>query len=401
MLAAPSGAAGFIARHHSAVLSAMLSLVGIVTGTAAVLGSLEQVAWIDVAALGFSAVLAATIAFWQTRHLTLAILTAATPLLGLVWAAPLSAGSGFAAVPFLAYGFGVAVAILYAQLVLDRVLSQVEGEAPWRAAGVVLGLFAVLGALWFRRTGGADAALQSAGDAILASLSVLLLPLMVPLLRFDEAYVARANRTRERRARAFERLGGAAIPRWGLALSGIVLIFLALGWFGTESDMRAGWWRTAITVMLAGGVFGALAGGWRESLGLALVAGVVCLVALWWRGYDARLPYGAVNVLQSAMLASFLVLRGARHMRNWRRAGDLPEMVRRRALEDSSGAVFAAMGAAAAALPSCLHAGAPVIVLCTLFAGLAGAILLPVLLTGIETLLPRRRSVDEVFGKKK
>jgi hypothetical protein len=38
-------------------------------------------------------------------------------------------------------------------------------------------------------------------------------------------------------------------------------------------------------------------------------------------------------------------------------------------------------------------------VLATLAAGLSGALLFPAVLTGIETLRPRLKSADEVFGK--
>jgi hypothetical protein len=48
-----------------------------------------------------------------------------------------------------------------------------------------------------------------------------------------------------------------------------------------------------------------------------------------------------------------------------------------------------------------LHPGAAVFALATLAAGLSGALLFPTVLTGLETLLPRRRSVDEVFGRMK
>jgi hypothetical protein len=99
------------------------------------------------------------------------------------------------------------------------------------------------------------------------------------------------------------------------------------------------------------------------------------------------------------VLASLLALSRARAIRMWRQGGDAPAMARRRALENSSGAVFAALGATAAALPSLLLANAPLIVLAMLVAGLCGALLLPAILTGIEAVAPRRLSADEAFGK--
>jgi hypothetical protein len=399
MLAAPSGAAGFVARHHTAALSVVAALTGVVTAAAAASVWFQSIVWLDAATLMAGAVLAFAVAYWHTRHLALAMLVAATPLPGLVWAAPLSAGAHFGAVPFVAYGFAYALATLYVRHTLDRVLGVAAGEPPWRAAAVVLGLTVAYALIWFYRTENGDAALQAVGDIIGASASVLLLlPLSAALVHCDEAFVAKVNRARERRGRLFEHLGGATIPRWGLSFTGVALIFLALGWFGAEPELRSGWWRYAVTIVVAAAALGPFAGGRREALGLLLVTAIACLLALWWRNYDARLPFGAVAALEVAMLACLIALSGARLMRLWRASGDEPAMARRRALEDGSGAVFATLGAAAAALPSLVFAGAQVIVLAIFVGGLCGALLPAVIVSGLDAILPRRRSVDDVFG---
>jgi len=389
--------------RHTAVVSVVLSLAGLGTGTATALAYFQAIAVADIAALAGATVLVALVCFWQARHAVLALLTAIAPLPGLIWAAPLSGGSYFGMVAFLGYGFGAAVAVLYAQHVLDRLLSHGDGESPWWSAAVAAGLLAVLGALWFWHGDGADAALQAAADTAAALLSVLLLlPLAVSHLSFDENFVADANRARERRALRFEKLGHGAIPRWGLALTGIALIFLALGWFDAEPMLREGWWRSAVSVVLVCGALGAMARGWREGVGLGLITAIAGLAALWWRIYDGRTPFGAVSALQIAILAAFVGLCAARAMRLWRGAGDTDAMARRRALEDSSGAMFATLSATAATLPALLiHPGATVFVAATIAAGLSGTLLFPAVLTGLETVLPRRRTVDEVFGKMK
>jgi hypothetical protein len=397
MLTAPSGAAGFLARHHTAALSAVAAFAGVATAAATASVWFQSIIWVDAAALLLGAVLAAAISLWHLRHPTLAAFVAATPLPGRIWAAPLSAGSYFGLVPVAAYGFGFALATLYAQRLLDRRLNADEGEAPWCATGVMLALALGLALIWFGH--GSDAALQAVADLAGTSVSVLLLlPLLVPFLKFDEEFVAAANRTRERRGRIFEWLGGAAIPRWGLSFTGIALVFFALGWFGADTMLRPGWWHYAVTIVMVCGVLGAFAGGWREGTGLGLVLALVCVVALWWRSY-ARIPFGTVTVLQMVTLAGLLEVSAARRLQVWRAGGDPPETVRRRALENSGGAVFAAMGAAAAALPSLVHPGAPVMVLSLLAAGLCGALLFPAILTAFETLVPRRRSVEDVFAK--
>jgi hypothetical protein len=395
MFAAPSGAAGFLARHHTAALSAVAAFAGLATAAATASVWYQSIVWVDAAELVLGAMLAALISYWHLRHWRLAAVVAAAPLPGLLWAAPLSAGTAFGLVPVIAYGFGFAVATLYAQRLLDRLLRQVAGEPPWRSAGVMLVLTLALAAVWFWRSDNADAATQAAFDVIAATASVLLLlPLALPLLQFDEAFVVAANRARESHGRLFEWFGGAAIPRWGLSLTGIALVFLALGWFG--APLQHGWWRYGVSFVLVCSGLGVFAGGWREGLGLGLVLALAALTALWWQSY-ARAPFGAVVALELAMFAGLLAVSGARQMRLWR--SDPPEIVRRRALEDSGGGVFAVLGAAAAMVPSLLHAGAPAIMLSIFAAGLCGALLFPAIMTGIETLIPHRRSVEDVFHR--
>jgi hypothetical protein len=401
MLAAPSGAAGFFARHPVAVLSAIALPAGLATAAASVSAWLLHASPLDIAAFAAAVVLVVMVAYWHTRHGALALLIAMTPLPGLIWVAPLASGSQFFLVPYAAYGFAAALASLYAQHLLDCVLGGSDGEGPWRAAAAVLVLTGGLAALWFSGTGNGNAALQAGADTFAAVASLmLLLPLTVRLLRFEEATVTRINRVRERRARLAEPLGGGAVPRWSLALTGIILIFAAMGWFGFPHPLGVSWWRIAVSGLVVLGVFGIIGGGWREAIALAAVAAMTGLVALWWRAYDPRLSHGAVDVLALAALASLSGLVLARRLWAWRRGGDSGDMLCRQALEECSGAVFAALAALAAVLPGLLFAGAVPFVLLTPLAVLAGALLFPAVLTALETLLPRRRSVDEVFGRK-
>lgn len=398
MLTAPSGASGFIARHHAAVLAAVAALTGIATAVATALAWFQSIVWIDVAALALGAVLAGAIAFWQTRHAALAAVTALAPLPGLLWAAPLSSGTPFGLIPGLGYGFGFALAALYAAHVLGRVLRVGTRETPWFAAGVALAVAAMLIPVWFDGLH-REAAVQAVCDAFGASLSVLLLlPISLPLLAFDEEFVARANRARERRGRLYEWLGGATVPRWGLSFTGIALVFVALGWFDSEAVLQSGWWRYGVTAVLVCGALGVFAGGWREGLALGLVLTVVCLLAQWWRSYQAQ-PFGAVDSFAVTLLAGFLATLSARHIRFWRKRGDRCATANRRALECADSAVFAGLGAVCALLPWLYLSGTGAIVLALAAGGLCGALLYPAVLTALEAVVPRRRTVEEVFAR--
>jgi hypothetical protein len=380
-------------------LSAVAALTGLATALAAALAWYQSIVWIDVAALAFGAGLAMAIAYWQVRHVVLAALMSLTPLPGLIWTAPLSAGADFGVVPVLAYGFGFALASLYAQHLLDRVLHARDGEAPWRTAAMTLAVAAALVPVWFGAGSSGNAARQAICDAIGASVSVLLLlPLSRSLLQFDEAFVADANRARERRGRLFEWFGGAAVPRWSLSFAGIALVFLALGWFDAAPVMFSDGWRHAVTALVVCAAFGLAAGGWREGIASGIVLAVVGVTAQWWRGY-ARLPVGAADVLAITLFAALLVAANARRIRHWRDHGDEPATANRRALENADRAVFATVGSAGAALPWLFQAGTGIIVATLLAGGICSALLYPAIVGALDVLVPRRRTVDEVFAK--
>jgi hypothetical protein len=96
----------FYNHHRTPVLSVLLCAVGLVTGSTCALAIPQGVSWTGIATIGVSVILAGAISFLQTRHAILAIVTALAPIPGLLWAAPISGGSEFGAVPVLAYGFG-------------------------------------------------------------------------------------------------------------------------------------------------------------------------------------------------------------------------------------------------------------------------------------------------------
>lgn len=398
----------FYLHNHVLVLSVMLSLVGIGTGTATAMVLLQSPPLLEPHLFVAAALVAAGCCMLQTRHLPLAVLTAVAPLPGLIWAAPVSGGSSFGAVPFLAYAFAFAVAASEAQAVVSRALDGEESEHPWRPAAAAAGLAAAMALMWFRRTPSADAALQLVMDTALAMISAaILVPAGAYLLRFDESFVARANRVRERRQRSLEWAALAATPRWALSFSGIALIFVALGWFGAEplkATVRAANLLApgAVSVVLFFLIAARLTGGWREALGATLAAAVVCLIGLW---AAESMPHEGpvfVGILEMVALAAFLAFVAGRRAWGLRRSGDDATMARQRAMEEmGTSQVFAAAGAFVALLPYlALHPGYAADAGAMLFAAFGGALFAPALATAAEILLPRHRTVEEIYGRR-
>jgi len=390
--------------HRTLVLSFVLSFAGILTGMATAMALLQAVPYRDMALIGGGAVLAGGIAAWHSRHLPLAALAALAPLPGLIWAAPLSGGEAFGAVPFLAYGFGFAAAAVASEACLQRLLEG-RGETPWRAAAEAVALMALLAMLWFWQSPSADAALQAVADSLLAAASVLLLlPLGASLLHFDEAFVARINRAREKRKRRLERLSLVLVPRWGLSFAGIVLVFLALGWFGAgtmlRGDLPAVLLRV-LTVLLLVTAAGTALGGWREGLAAMLVAVTVFLVTQWLGVLDPRAPHAAVCSLETGTLALFLVLQGGRRALIRQRQGDTPASARQRSLEDAAGEVFAVAGALAALLPALVLRNGTAVFAAGLLLAMAGIAFAPAVVTALEALRARRRPVEELYGRRR
>ena len=317
----------FYRRYHKAVVSAVLSVTGIVTGTAAALVLTQALVFSNALMLGASAVLVLGLAYGFLRHWGLAALTVMAPLPGLLWAAPIASGSDFGAVPFLAYGLTVTAATLYCERELTLLLQPDAvppgfsrwGNGPFLPVLAALGVMALTAFIWFRGGAGADAALQAVADSALALLSVLvLLPLGISLLHFDEAFVARANRAGEQRGRWLEGLDFAAIPRWGLSLAGITMVLIVLGWYGAREALQdAPVWRAATVILVAivGGVIGA---GWREGLALAAAIGAACLLFLWASVIATGLPDGAIAVLQIGSFAAVLSFYGVWRVHQYR-----------------------------------------------------------------------------------
>ncbi|HEY0281222.1 MAG TPA: hypothetical protein VGC27_01210 [Rhizomicrobium sp.] len=399
----------FALRNRVLLLSLSLSVVGIATGVATANSILAKASLGNAGLILAGAALAAVVSLLHTRHLALALLTAAAPLPGLIWAAPVSGDASYGAVPVLAYIFAYAIAVMLAHNILIRTLGGGTAEHPFKPAAAAAGLMTALSILWFWRTRAGAASFQAVMDVVLATASTLIImPIGEWFLHFDEMFVATANRVRERRQRLFEKIAMTAVPRWGMSLAGIALIFVALAWFGAEPafsfvPLVNAKVLLAVSLGLALALFMPVCPGWREGIGATVAAGLAGLMALWaFAAIGKMTPAAPAGIVEIISLTLFLVFCGTRRAAAYRRLGDDPAIARLRAVEDTGGPLlFAILGGIAALLPFIAVYPAHAAYAVALAFAAAGALgFAPALATACEMLVPRRRSFKELYGRR-
>jgi hypothetical protein len=392
---------GFLFRYRVAVVAAL----GVFTVGAAVWAF--HGASVPVGALFLSTislVVAAGIAFIHLRHVGLAVTAVLAPLPGMMGAA-----SGFSTATLAVYGAATVAAALVAGDVTRLILTNREradaaATALTRMAPAVLAagiVNAVLLAAWL----GTAAAVP----LMAALVSVLLVvPFVAALLPFGESFFVAANRARDAREPLLRIASHVAEPRWGLSLGGITLVLAVLGWFGAapllahRAALAQPWlWSGSALGLLA--VAFAVARDWRDAVAIALGTAALTLLDLWlWgraTGHLTLTAFGEIALTVSAAYLLMLVVSDRR--RRHRRQGDESSMARARALEELGAAPwYGAAGAAAAIVPWIVVHGSNA-TLAAMFVLAAGAAMVaaPALATALETLVPRRRSVEELYGR--
>lgn len=405
-----AGAARQFARRYRVVLlSIVFSVIGIATGMATANAILAGASLRDGGIILAGAAVACAVSLVHTRHLGLAFLTAAAPLPGLAWAAPMGGEALFGIVPVLAYVFAYGIAVILAHNILIGTLDGGSSGHPFKPAAVAVGLTAALALLWFWRTATGEAAFQAVLDISLAAASsLIIMPIGELVLNFDEAFVAAANRARERRQRRLEKLAMVSMPRWGMSVAGIAAIFVALAWFGAVpvfslAQFASAPMRFAASLVLTIAMALIVCGGWRESLAATIAAGLAGLVTLWGLAVAGKMTASSpVGVLEIVSLAAFLAFCGANRAAAFGRLGDEAAIARLRAVEELGGPqFFATLGGIGALLPSVvLHPAFAPFVAGLAFAGVGALAFAPALTTACELLLPRRRSVEELYGRR-
>lgn len=403
----------FLFRQRFAVLAGLLALTA---GAVffAFQGRSVPVGAVFLTAISLSA--AFGVAVVHLRHVALAAVAVIAPLPGMIAAGPFAIGQGLGIAALLAaYGFAsVAGALLCGEILRRVVAGGARHESPLSAipllvpiaiatmtAGVVTagGLFDVSWRL----------ALGMSTELVAGTCSSLVFVAMAALvLPFTETSVTDVNRARERRA---VRLRFAALvveARWGVAVSGIVLVFAVLGYFGVEPMLAKSalparpvlWAASALLVFLAAYGVGR---DWREAVAALLALAAETLVSLWlWSaavGHVTATPFVEIVTADAAGLLLMLVLLG--RARRHRADGSTPGVARLRALEECAvPALYGCAGATAAILPwTVLHGSMATLALLFALAAVASIFGPPALATALDVLVRRRLSVEELYGR--
>ncbi|HEY0106228.1 MAG TPA: hypothetical protein VGB91_09105 [Rhizomicrobium sp.] len=356
------------------------------------------------------------LSFLHLRHVLLALLVVVSPLPGMIAAAP---AADAATLPLLlaVYGFGYAAAAFVGGEIVSGVLSGACVADAARAALVQLAApitvaalsgAALLGAWLFRVAPGF--AFGAAGQVLAAALSVLVVvPFGASVMAFGETFFTAGNRAREGRDRLLRVATRIVEPRWGMSLSGVALVFAVLGWFGAAPLLAhsallahpAFWPASALGTFL---VAYALARDWREAAAATAALAALTLLSLWlWgRTVGHLTPSAFAGIVVTAATAATAMLALAGRSRAYRRDGDDGPVARLRALEQFGAAAwFAAAGAGAVILPWMLVHGSLATLAVLFVAALAAAVVAaPAIATALEAILPHRRSVDELYGRR-
>ena len=404
----------FLFRQRVAVLAGLLMLAaGAVVF--AFFGRAVPVGAFFLSALSLAA--AFSVAVVHLRHVALAAVAVFAPLPGLIAAGPFAIGQGLGMSALLAaYGFANVAGLLLCTLILRRVAAGGVRDAGQLGAGVPLLLpvavamltACIVAVAWLSGTAPRFALGMSVELAAGTALSLSFVAIAGLMLPFTENAVTDINRAQERRAVRFRFATKVVETRWGLSVSGIVLAFAVVGYFGAEPSFarslllaRPVWWAAStLIVFLASYAVGRDA---RDAAAAALVLVSQTLLSLWlWNaavGHPTAIPFLEIVTVDAVALMLMLVLLDA--ARQHRAEGNGASAARLRALEACGvPALYSCAGAAAALGPwIVLHGSMATLALLFLFAGVASTLGLAAAATALDVLVRRRLSVEELYGR--
>ncbi|HEX4859929.1 MAG TPA: hypothetical protein VFV07_01745, partial [Rhizomicrobium sp.] len=226
-------------------------------------------------------------------------------------------------------------------------------------------------------------------------------------LPYPEDFIARANAARARRERLFERPTGLSETRWSLSVSGIALVLAAVALFGirglhVQIDWHAAEGFAASAALLAA-AFAAIARNWRLTLAATLAASFVALLVLWMYARIDAQSFARFDLWLSVALELIVMSVPVLGLSRYVNRGETPASAIAMMLREQGPATsvaFLVLGAGAVA-GSALFKQFWLVDFMPVLAGFAAALLFfPAFGNTFYWLLPRYRSVDEVFGKR-
>jgi hypothetical protein len=365
------------------------------------------------AVAGFLCVLA-ILAYGLLRHVYLAALTVAAPLCFL---------AALCALPYQwsAYGFlfGFFLTPLCTLLFNDLLCRSIcLGAAPrdaaasalkqiLRAVVPILTVYLLAVRAFYTEPGAGTAGVIALASALAALAISLAVGSAALLLDYPEDFIARANAARERRERLFERPAGLSETRWAFSVSGIALVIAAIAVSGfLRLHSPPGWpavIKAGVMAVLLTAAFAMITRNWRLTLAATSASLIAAALIMWSfarmnpqsRGY-----FDLWLVLVPDLVAmSVLVLRMSAHIGD----GEAPVSAVALTLREQGPATAMAFLVVAAITTgeSMLLGYGGLADFMPVLAGLATALLFfPAFANTLYHLLPRYRSVDEVFGKR-
>jgi hypothetical protein len=385
------------------VAGSACALVTVIAGIFA----LSQISGADFLALVIPLPFAFALAYGLTRHVPLAAVASVGPVAGVLWGDAIGLLFGVPlAAPSLALVFGGTLSFVFADCIVARTL---DGDDPRTAARTavmgswrpLLGGAAIAFAMltvavrdpWFRQISLSNF-LQLAGSGVAA---VAVSWSAASYLVFSEDFVTRLNRVREARTRRAYAISLISMPRWGLSVAGIGLVAAVLGFFGAEGTLAAGGWAVFTVLLLALLLSFSLSGQWRNALALLFAVAVSALIGFWSWTELASSGLPDVVALLEAVAVSFALMLAVVSRERALGVAHNQAVARLLAAEELTTPVVYI--AAAMILPTIMLGGSGGLAAVALIGGVACALLLaPAATTAFETLVPRRKSITELYG---
>ncbi|HEY8948926.1 MAG TPA: hypothetical protein VIM56_08600 [Rhizomicrobium sp.] len=329
------------------------------------------------------------LSYAQFRHiaLTLLVVLVPTPALAIapadVWPIP--------------YLCGYFVANVCAAQIRTRIAERMPGSAyAWRETAAELiwppAMVCTIDALALV-TSDRKAVWMTASTVAAAASAIVLVPFIGRYFPYDEEFIVRANRLRERRERWLDFLTFVVQPRWGWSVGGIAIIFAVLAYFGVGSagatwPVRSLWGLPAL-LAVSGLVAFAATRDLRRTIGFLISATLLALTESWFLAILSGLaaePYS-----QSVAIATMPCLLIAVQSSKFSRDGDNAAVATLRSLEQQTVAILFFSAGAFACFLATGDFVASALVLCGMPVAL---IVMPALTTAIYDLAPPRVSMD-------